>query len=162
MDLKYVLCFIRRGEHVLMLYRNKEPNKNRWNGVGGKIEQGESPEQAAVREVKEETGMQVQNMTYRGIVTWNGLGGMYVFLIDDVRGELRESEEGRLEWKRLDWVWQSPQVVSNIRYFLPVMLEEEKCYEHAFTYSSFEEDAELVNYVRRKLTETHHLLNCGQ
>jgi 8-oxo-dGTP diphosphatase len=156
--LTYVLIFILREDHVLMLYRNKAPNQHLWNGVGGKLEPGESPEEAAIREVKEETGLQVQHMVYKGIVTWNGQDGMYVFLVDEMSGEIRESEEGRLEWKHLNWVMESPKVVSNIRYFLPVMLEEQTLYEHAFTYEKLEEYAELQDYVRRELAETYRFV----
>ncbi|MBB6453764.1 8-oxo-dGTP pyrophosphatase MutT (NUDIX family) [Salirhabdus euzebyi] len=51
-----------------MLFRNKKPNKDKWNFVGGKIEPGETHEQAAIREAEEETGLTIKEIIYRGVV----------------------------------------------------------------------------------------------
>ncbi|MFD6442385.1 NUDIX domain-containing protein, partial [Peribacillus sp. NPDC060186] len=62
-----------------MLFRNKDPNKHKWNGVGGKIEPGETVDESMKREIIEETGLKVKGLTFRGIVTWNQTGGMYAY-----------------------------------------------------------------------------------
>ncbi len=55
-SLRYTLCFLTRGDSVLMLHRQKPPNLGFWNGVGGRLEQGETPRACMLREVREETG----------------------------------------------------------------------------------------------------------
>ena len=88
-----------------MLHRvRKETDENRdkWVGIGGKFEPGESPEDCALREVYEETGLTMHSWAYRGIVTfvsdeW-GTEYMHLFWSDDFSGALRDCDEGELEW----------------------------------------------------------------
>ena len=104
------LCYIEKDEKYLMLHRIKKENdcnKDKWIGVGGKFEEGESPEECLLREVKEETGLTLTSFRFRGIVTfvsdeWEG-EYMHLFTADAYEGELLEQEiadcsEGRLEW----------------------------------------------------------------
>ncbi len=56
---KHTLCFIKRNEEILMLNREYAPVKGLWNGVGGKIEKGETPLENTIREIKEETNIKV-------------------------------------------------------------------------------------------------------
>ena len=68
------LCYIENpaGEY-LMLHRVKKENdcnRDKWIGIGGKFEDGESPEECALREIREETGLTVTGYRYRGIVTF--------------------------------------------------------------------------------------------
>ena len=58
------LCYIEKDEKYLMLHRTKkkkDENHDKWIGVGGKFEAGESPDECVIREVKEETGLDVRN-----------------------------------------------------------------------------------------------------
>lgn len=67
------LCYIRRGEEYLMLHRIKKKhdlNQDKWIGIGGKFEDGESPEDCLLREAREETGLTLTGYRYRGIVTF--------------------------------------------------------------------------------------------
>ncbi len=100
------LCYIERDGRYLMLHRVKkelDENKDKWIGIGGKFEEGESPEDCVLREVHEETGLTLVSWRYRGIVTfvsdeW-GTEYMHLFTSEDFRGTLREDcEEGTLEW----------------------------------------------------------------
>ena len=68
--LKYTICFIKYGDEILMLNREKSPNMGLWNGVGGKIEEGETHLQSVIREAYEETGIQLKNPTFAGEVVW--------------------------------------------------------------------------------------------
>ena len=100
------LCYIERGQDYLMLHRVKkavDENKDKWIGIGGKFEEGESPEDCLLREVREETGLTLTRWRCRGIVTfvsneW-GTEYMHLFTADAWEGELRtDCDEGDLEW----------------------------------------------------------------
>ena len=67
------LCYLERGDEYLMLHRTKkagDENHDKWIGVGGKFEAGESPEDCMRREIYEETGLTATAWRYRGIVTF--------------------------------------------------------------------------------------------
>ncbi len=99
------LVHLEKDGCYLMLHRvrrKNDENRDKWVGIGGKFEPGESPEECAVREVLEETGLTVHSWTYRGIVTfvsdiW-GTEYMHLFHSTDFTGKLRECDEGDLEW----------------------------------------------------------------
>ena len=100
------LCYIRRGDDVLMLHRIKkknDANHDKWIGVGGHLEFGESPEECITREALEETGLTLTDYAYRGLVTFvstsdNWCEYMHLFTADGFTGTLRECDEGTLEW----------------------------------------------------------------
>lgn len=99
------LCYIEREGSYLLLHRTKkvnDENHDKWIGVGGKFEEGESPEECMLREVKEETGLSLTRWRYRGIVTfvsdeW-GCEYMHLFTADGFTGQLKSCDEGELEW----------------------------------------------------------------
>lgn len=67
------LCYLERGDSYLMLHRVKkehDANRDKWIGVGGKFEEGESPEECILRETREETGLTLTSYRYRGLVTF--------------------------------------------------------------------------------------------
>jgi len=102
------LCYVKdlQNNQTLMLYRNKKENdyhKGKWNGLGGKLEPGETPEECAIRELKEESGFTVKNPNLRGLITFPNFDGVddwyvFIFTITDYTGKLIDSPEGRLEW----------------------------------------------------------------
>lgn len=74
-----------------------------WNGLGGKVEDGETPEACAVREIKEESGLTVKHPILRGFITFPNFDGkndwyVFVFRFDEYEGELIDSPEGDLKW----------------------------------------------------------------
>ena len=99
------LCYIERGGQYLMLHRVKkenDENRDKWVGIGGKLEEGESPEECLLREIKEETGCTVESFRFRGLVTfvsdvW-GTEYMCLYTAAGLRGELADCDEGTLEW----------------------------------------------------------------
>lgn len=105
------LCYIEKDGCYLMLHRTKKENdynKDKWIGIGGKFENGESPEDCAIREVNEETGLIIasQNLEYCGIVTFVDISApdaytefMHVFRARKFSGVLNTNcPEGNLEW----------------------------------------------------------------
>ena len=100
------LCYIRQGDHTLMIHRIKKENDmhaGKWNGLGGKLEPGETPEECAMREIYEESGLQVKTLTLKGIITFPGFYDQedwytFLFVIDNFEGQLIDSPEGHLQW----------------------------------------------------------------
>lgn len=99
------LCYIEKDEKYLMLHRTKKKNdinKDKWLGIGGKFEEGESPEECMIREVKEETGLMLKNYQLRCIVTYVSTTWeteyMYVFTSNEFEGNLIPCDEGDLQW----------------------------------------------------------------
>lgn len=101
------LCYLERDGEWLMLHRTKKKNDvnhDKWIGVGGKFEPGESPEECLVREVREETGLTLTRWRYRGIITFVLDGAaeyMHLFTADGWTGQMirgQDCAEGVLEW----------------------------------------------------------------
>lgn len=100
------LCYIRHNNQTLMLHRIKKENDmhaGKWNGLGGKFEAGESPEECAIREMHEESGLLVTNPRLHGIITFPDFASdddWYTFLFSATQftGELIDSPEGVLKW----------------------------------------------------------------
>lgn len=99
------LCYIEQDGKYLMLHRTvkkNDVNKDKWIGVGGHFEHGESPEECLLREVKEETGYTLTSWKYRGIVTFvygeDTVEYMSLYTADGFSGEPVECDEGELEW----------------------------------------------------------------
>ena len=100
------LCYVRQAGKTLMVHRNKKANDmhlGKWNGLGGKLEPGETPEECAQREILEESGLAVKNLIWKGLITFPGFANeedwyTFIFVSDDFEGQLIDSPEGDLEW----------------------------------------------------------------
>ena len=101
------LCYIEKDDKYLMIHRIKKKhdvNKDKWIGIGGKFERGESPEDCILRETKEETGLTLTSYRLRGVLTFmyndDDAEMEYIFLYtaDGFTGELADCNEGTLEW----------------------------------------------------------------
>lgn len=135
---KYTVCFIKNKNEILMLNREKPPIMGVWNGVGGKIEKGESPDESALREVFEETDIRVDNYFSKGTVCWessNGVTeGIYVYLYEisnNVKLDTpKKTREGILDWKSIDWVLNPNNlgIADKVSHYLQVFLKEEGIY----------------------------------
>ena len=105
------LCYIERDGCYLMLHRvvkKNDINKDKWIGVGGHFEAGESPEECVIREVKEETGYTLTSYRYRGIITFvsgdTEVEYMSLFTADGFEGVPTACNEGVLEWVSMEKV----------------------------------------------------------
>lgn len=98
------LCYLEKDGKYLMLHRNKKENdinKDKYIGVGGHIEHGESPEECIIREIREETGLIVGSIKLRGFITFiiDDIDEYcFLFTSSDFEGEISECNEGDLEW----------------------------------------------------------------
>ena len=86
-----------------MLHKARGYQKGKWNGLGGKLEPHESPEQALRREVFEESGLHIEAAELRGFITFPDFDGeddwyAFVYTVSDFSGELASSDEGELRW----------------------------------------------------------------
>ena len=99
------LCYIEQDNKYLMLHRVKKENdinKDKWIGVGGHFEPGETAEDCMKREILEETGLTALSYRYRGIVTFHSdiydSEQMHLFTVEKFEGDIAECDEGTLEW----------------------------------------------------------------
>jgi 8-oxo-dGTP diphosphatase len=118
---------------VLMVHRNKRPDDlhyGKYNGLGGKLDRGESVSACMKREVLEESGLIVDEMTLRGTISWPGFGKDgadwfgFIFRIERWHGVPHTgNHEGTLEWVALDEVLELPLWESD-RLFLPMVFDD--------------------------------------
>jgi 8-oxo-dGTP diphosphatase len=139
-DLTFTLAFLTNEDQILMLKRNNPPNKGKWNGVGGRIETGESPYQSVLREIEEETGLVLDRLTFGGIMTWEGFeiksGGLYIFSANVDEKYVIANGEGILNWQSRAFAFNHPEVVDNIHYFLPPVLAGSNPLHYHFVYEN--------------------------
>ncbi|GGG54818.1 NUDIX hydrolase [Paenibacillus radicis (ex Gao et al. 2016)] len=149
--LKYNLGLVRQGSRILLLNRERSSWMGRWNGVGGKLDKGESARSSMEREMAEETGIDAESFLsfhFKGMITWTSVrgtdfGGMYVYvaeLPEDYRYETPcKTDEGILDWKEIAWIMHldNQGVASNLPTCLLKLLEDERCYNH---HSIFDND----------------------
>jgi len=134
------LVYVRRPGQTLMLHRIKraeDMHQGKWNGLGGKLEPGESPEMCAIREVYEESGLRIYQPELRGILTFPDFRAgehwyTFVFVAHTFTGTLIDSAEGMLQWidneRLLDLpLWEGDRI------FLP-WLDQERFFSARFVY----------------------------
>ncbi|MBR0303579.1 MAG: NUDIX domain-containing protein, partial [Clostridia bacterium] len=134
------LCYIEKDGAYLMLHRTKKENDEnggRWIGVGGGFEEGESPEECAAREIMEETGLAVADLSLRGIVTfvsdeW-GTEYMYLFTARYDGGDVITCDEGDLEWVAKEKI-PSLNLWEGDRIFLKLLAEDSPFFSLKLTY----------------------------
>lgn len=144
------LCYVtdKNQTETLMIHRVKKQNdyhEGKWNGLGGKFDPGESPEECAIREIEEECGLKVKSLTMKGFITFplfDGKEDWYVFLFttNEFEGTLIDSPEGHLEWipnEKLTEInlWEGDKI------FIPWLFED-RFFSAKFNY----EDGKFVDY----------------
>ena len=146
------LCYIEKENKYLMLKKKKKKkdgNKDKWIGVGGHFEKGESPEECLLREVKEETGLELTSYQFRGIVTFISDEWpdeyMCLYTADRYTGDIGNCDEGELVWvekgKIMDLnIWEGDKI------FLKLLTENQPFFSLKLEYKG----DKLVNTVLNK------------
>lgn len=150
--LNTTLCYIEQNGCYLLLHRVKKEhdiNHDKWIGVGGKFEEGESPEDCVRREAREETGLELINPRYCGIVTFvsdgmNEVEFMHLFQVKHFTGELKDCDEGILEWVPKDKFAELPHWDGD-RIFLTLMDRELPFFSLKLTYKGSTLTEALLN-----------------
>lgn len=146
------LCYVRSGGKTLMMHRNKKPgdvHKGKWNGLGGKLDSGESPEECVIREVREESGLEIAAPRLHGILTFPAFKPgedwlVFVYTASRHTGILGTCAEGDLEWVTAERLaalplWEGDQI------FLP-WLEQERFFSGKFNYVDGRLESHLVSF----------------
>lgn len=136
------LCYVRSQGNTLMIHRIKKPNDmhaGKWNGLGGKLEPGESPEECARREIEEESGLKVNSLQWKGLLTFPQFANQedwyaFVFVAEAADGNLITSAEGDLRWIANDDLL-SLNLWEGDRIFLP-WLDKPGYFSAKFTYQA--------------------------
>lgn len=126
--LQTTLCYYERDAKTLMLHRVKKKNDvnhDKWIGIGGKLEPGETPQECMLREFAEETGLTLTRWAYRGVVTFiseDWMEEMHLFSATAAEGTLCACDEGELEWVETDALTRLP-IWEGDRVFLRLMAQ---------------------------------------
>jgi 8-oxo-dGTP diphosphatase len=143
------LCYIEKDGKYLMLHRTKKKNdmrKDLWVGLGGKFEAGESPEDCVIREVYEESGLEIVNPKLRGVMTFpsdfnNEDWYVFLFTATEFTGEIKPCKEGELVWVEKNNLENIPMHEGD-RYFTKWMQESNGIFSVKFIY----DNGTLQNY----------------
>ncbi len=139
--LNTTLCYIEKDGSYLMIHRIKKKNDmnhDKWLGVGGKFEAGESPFDCARREIHEECGISPKNLKYRAVITFvsdlYGTEYMHLFTADGYEGEIDYNcNEGVLEWVKKENVPALP-IWEGDKIFFELLEKEERFFSLKLTY----------------------------
>ena len=146
------LCYIEKENKYLMLHRTskkKDGNKDKWIGVGGHFEEGESPEECLLREVKEETGLELTSYQFRGIVTFISDEWpdeyMCLYTADKYTGDIGNCDEGELVWVEKGKImnlniWEGDKI------FLKLLIENQPFFSLKLEYKG----DKLINTILKK------------
>ena len=136
------LCYIRNKDRYLMMHRIKkdqDENAGKWIGIGGHLEENESPEDCIKREIREETGLSVHDLCLRGVITFilpdwgNELTFLYTAVTDE--DTVPVCNEGELAWIAVDAVMDLP-LWEGDRIFLPLLETRKECFSLKLIYGS--------------------------
>jgi 8-oxo-dGTP diphosphatase len=132
----------KKNNTTLMIHRTKKGNdvhKGKWNGLGGKFESNESPEECIIREINEESGLIIKSPKLHGFITFPLFDGkedwyVFVFTAEEFAGKMKSSDEGELKWISNEKIvelnlWDGDSIFIN-------WIKENKFFSAKFVYSN--------------------------
>jgi 8-oxo-dGTP pyrophosphatase MutT (NUDIX family) len=129
MPIEQTLCHVKSGKRLLLKRANRGISVGKWNAPGGNVEDGESPEECAIRELFEETGLKVTSLFRHGIMNFYNAYGkneldvvVHLFSTETFGGEIRHTEEGEVRWFDKDKL-PFDEMWDDDRYWLDLMLD---------------------------------------
>lgn len=136
------LCYVRHNGKTLMIHRvkkEKDIHRGKWNGLGGKLEPGETPEECARREIFEESGLIVEKLELKGLLTFPKFSAgedwyAFVFTAHGITGSLIQSLEGDLQWIAHDELLDL-ELWEGDRFFIP-WLDQPGFFSAKFSYQA--------------------------
>lgn len=154
------LCIIYNNNKILLGMKKRGLGVGRWNGFGGHVEEGESIEDAAKREVFEEAGLNIKNLEKMGIIIFEFRDGhknleVHVFRSKDFEGQIIESEEMKPEWFDIDEMPLNDMWPADT-YWLPILLRGKK-FEGKFIYDHPSTSNYASNIIDKTLREVNEL-----
>ena len=140
------LCIIHQHPKILLGMKKRGHGEGKWNGFGGKVEKGETIEEGAIREMKEESGVEIKKMNKLGILEFeyqDGSGNMevHIFYAKEFKGSPTESEEMKPKWFDVNEIPYN-QMWPDDKYWLPMFLDEKR-FKGRFLFDEFNK---IVNY----------------
>ncbi len=123
------LCFLHDDNRVLLAMKKRGFGEGWWNGYGGKLIEGETPEQAAIRELEEESGIKAKKLEKKGFIVFEGEEEAdfhtHIYSIQEFEGEPVETEEMRPQWFNhaeipYDLMWPDD------KHWMPILLAGKK------------------------------------
>lgn len=155
---KAVKCYIIKDNSVVVTkYKSGNRKEGYYDIPGGKIEEGEMPEQTVLREVKEETGLIVDNLKYKGIIITEYPDRKFIFetfVTSSYKGELQEFEENTSEWINIEELLKKDKVLSNImmldRFFIKGLLDDDSNFEIHINVNEAEEVLNVEYKIKRE------------
>lgn len=124
------LCIIHQDPLVLLGMKKRGFGSGRWNGFGGKVQEGETIKEATLRELKEEAGITANGIDRRGIIDFEFNGNpeilqVHIFKGNKIEGKLEESEEMRPQWFQVDEI-PFLDMWPDDKYWFPLFLQDKK------------------------------------
>lgn len=154
------ICIIRKGDDVLLGLKKRRFGAGQWNGFGGKVDKGETIEEGAKRELKEESGLEVEELSKRGIIEFSFQNDpkileVHIFLIEKFSGMPIETEEMKPEWFKIKDI-PYEKMWSDDKFWFPLFLAGKK-FKGTFLFDQPSTKEYSAKIIEQKLDEVEEI-----
>ena len=144
------LCFVKKGNQIALINRNKAPFKGMWNALGGHLEKNETIQECAIREIYEESGIKVDNIKVISKCSWNIDDDIFYAFVSELDDNFDTSiyplkiNEGIVDFKDIDWIIAKDNegVVPDLKLFI-ADIQSGNYHDYHLTY---DEEGRLLDY----------------